>query len=173
MNKFKTDIQLKVEDYATGGKDFLATTLPFELTLSIDSGDRVRLFFVRGGLARPYGSDFRIEEWTVFLAQNFDTGQVFPVSPLPSFAIPKRRLTGGFRKFLVLATVATVLLIHAAVKDEEMGAIVLVAIVLLFVFYLRGYYAYDDDKSALASWNHDFELAKKFAAENSTFANNE
>jgi hypothetical protein len=90
QNIFRTDIQLKLEDPQTGEKVFFLWSLPFAITLSIEVGESLTFFFVRGGLPTPQvGGDFRLDDWTPFVAQNMDTGQIVPVGPLPSL-IPSR-----------------------------------------------------------------------------------
>jgi hypothetical protein len=83
-NIFRTDIQLKLEDPQTNEKVFFSWSLPFAITLSIEAGESLTFFFARGGLPTPQvARDFRLDEWTPFVAQNRDTGQIIPIGPLP------------------------------------------------------------------------------------------
>lgn len=48
VNQFRTDVQVKLEDPALGEKSFLQTSLPFEITLSIDPGETLEIYYARG-----------------------------------------------------------------------------------------------------------------------------
>ncbi len=87
LNKFRTDIQLKLEDPATGARSFLSASVPFEITLSIDPGEKLLLLFAKGGFPEPQvAGDFRLNAWTPFAGKNLGTGQMIPLGPLPAFS---------------------------------------------------------------------------------------
>jgi len=88
-NVFKTDVQIKLEDPTTGEKVFLNYSLPFAITLSVDLGETLRVYFGRGGLEKPaVPHDFRLSQWEPFAAQVLETGQTFPIAALPSLKGP-------------------------------------------------------------------------------------
>jgi ribosomal protein L40E len=81
---FRTDIQIKLED-STGTKAFLNYNLPFAITLSIDPGETLRVYFVKGGLSKPIvEGDQTINQWTPFAAEVVETGQIVPIAGLPT-----------------------------------------------------------------------------------------
>lgn len=89
VNQFRTDIQIKLED-VSGEKHFLNYALPFAITLSIDPGETLELYFVKGGLQKRFAqTDYRCEEWVAFAAKNSDTGQLLPIGFLPSLNPPR------------------------------------------------------------------------------------
>ncbi len=92
INKFKTDIQLRLENTRTGEKEFISVSIPFELTLSLATGDTVDIFYAKGGLQELIKQDISYGEWTSFIGQNQETKQVIPLRPLPAFRM--RNLTG-------------------------------------------------------------------------------
>ena len=88
INTFRTDIQVKLQD-AAGHGTFLNYSLPFALTLAIEPGERLRVFYVKGGLPNPSEQDdFVVVRWTPFAAQNLNTGQIVPIMGLPILSLP-------------------------------------------------------------------------------------
>ena len=114
---FRTDIQIKLEDTSSGEKTFLNYSLPLALTLSIDAGEILNLYYAklpstketnaRGGLAD-------IGTWTPFAARDLETGQALPIGPAPS--VP---LNFDFVKEVVLGVffIIIVLFIFGVVSD--------------------------------------------------------
>jgi len=90
INSYRTDIQIKLED-ESGQRAFLNYSLPFAITLAIEPGESVRIYFVKGGLEKPKAvGDFRADVWTPFVAENIDTGQLIPIAGLPALTPPKK-----------------------------------------------------------------------------------
>jgi hypothetical protein len=84
VNTFRTDVQIKLEDEA-GQKAFLNYSLPFAITLALEPGESLRVYFAKGGLQKPTSpGDFRIDNWLPFVAENADTGQLVPITGLPT-----------------------------------------------------------------------------------------
>jgi hypothetical protein len=108
VNAYRTDIQIKLED-ESGQKAFLNYSLPFAITLAIEPGESLRVYFVQGGLQKPTApEDFRIDAWTPFLAENTDTGQLVPIAGVPTLGAPKKGLlkaaiVGALLTFLLMA----------------------------------------------------------------------
>ena len=95
INLFKTDIQLKLEDAVSGEKVFIATSIPFEMTLSIDPGESVCLYYTKGGLLVPKSmGDFYLAAWIPFVAKNLNTGQIIPLRAVPTLLPPKDNNAG-------------------------------------------------------------------------------
>jgi hypothetical protein len=89
VNAFRTDIQLRLEDVHTGEKMFLERSISLAVTISIDRGDTIKLYYLKGGLLRPTEGDFHVADWSPFAAENFHTNQIIPFAPVPSFAQKK------------------------------------------------------------------------------------
>ena len=90
VNRFKTDVQLKLEDPKTGGRAFFEWSLPFAITLSIDPGESLTFYFARGGLRNPaVPGDYRLDRRGAFAAKSMDTGQIIPIGPLPTLQSPR------------------------------------------------------------------------------------
>lgn len=107
VNAYRTDIQIKVED-ESGQKGFLNYSLPFAITLAIEPGESLRLYFVRGGLQKPTApGDFRLDAWTPFVAESTDTGQLVPIAGVPTLGPPKN----GLLKTAIVAAVVTFLVV--------------------------------------------------------------
>ena len=88
VNTFRTDIQVKLQD-AAGHRRFLNYSLPFAFTTAIQPDETLRVFYVKGGLPNPSEpGDFTVAQWTPFAAQNLDTGQVVPITGLPTLSLP-------------------------------------------------------------------------------------
>jgi hypothetical protein len=95
VNQFKTDVQFKLRDESTGEDAFIARSLPFAMTLSVDPGDTIDIYFARGGLPKLYApGDFTLGAWTPFAAKSLNTGQIVPFSPIPGLMRPKAPLAG-------------------------------------------------------------------------------
>lgn len=91
-NSYRTDIQIKLAD-DTGLKAFLNYSLPFAITLAIEPGEALRIFFVKGGLPRPTSEeDFRVDAWTPFAAESLDTRQLIPITGVPTLEPPDKTL---------------------------------------------------------------------------------
>jgi len=68
VHQFQTDIQLKLTDEKTGHSTFIGRSLPFPITLALDPGDSVAIYYVVGGLKRHYQQgDFGMSQWTPFV----------------------------------------------------------------------------------------------------------
>ena len=84
----------------------MSWSLPFAITLSIDPGDSLSVYFVQGGLPKPTApGDFRIDAWSPFLAESTDTCQLIPIAGLPTLGPPKAGLlqaVAGFGLTLLL-----------------------------------------------------------------------
>jgi hypothetical protein len=107
VNSYRTDIQIKVED-ESGQKGFLNYSLPFAITLAIEPGESLRLYFVQGGLQKPTApGDFRLDVWTPFVAENTDTGQLIPIAGVPTLGPPQ----SGLLKAAITGTMVTFFLI--------------------------------------------------------------
>ena len=92
VNSYRTDVQIKVEDEA-GCKGFLNYSLPFAITLAIEPGESIKVYFVRGGLQKPTApGDFRLDAWFPFVAENTDTGQLIPITGVPTLGSPAKAL---------------------------------------------------------------------------------
>jgi|SRR5579859_4849293 len=89
VNQFRTDIQLKLTDEKTGHSTFISRSLPFAITLALDPGDTVAIYYVVGGLRRHYQfGDFGMAQWTPFVGKSLSTGQIIPLNPLPGLLPP-------------------------------------------------------------------------------------
>lgn len=76
---------MKLEDDIAGEKAFITCSLPFEITLSIDPGESICVYYAKEGFPVPKaGGDFYLADWTPFVAKNLDTGQIVPLGPLPT-----------------------------------------------------------------------------------------
>jgi hypothetical protein len=129
VNSYQTDIQIKLED-DLGQKAFLAFSLPFAITLSIDPGDSLNVYFVQGGLPKPTApGDFRIDAWSPFLAESEDTGQLIPITGLPTLGPPPT----GLLKTSIVGLLLTVLLISV-----QAGAVAVVFSVLFTSPFIVG-----------------------------------
>ena len=92
VNSYRTDVQIKVEDEA-GCKGFLNYSLPFAITLAIEPGESIKVYFVRGGLQKSTApGDFRLDAWFPFVAENTDTGQLIPITGVPTLGSPAKGL---------------------------------------------------------------------------------
>jgi len=136
VNAYRTDVQIKVEDEA-GQKGFLNYSLPFAITLAIEPGESLRVYFVRGGLQRPTVGDFRLDVWTPFVAESTDTGQLVPIAGVPTLGSPRN----GFLKVAIVAMIVTVL---AMSLDPSSGftifsSLVTIAFIAGAVRVLRNY----------------------------------
>lgn len=89
VNAHQTDIQLKLEDVKTHEQIFLSQSVPFALTLSIEKGDIVALYYTKGGLPKPLKGDIRLDDWALFLIRIESTNQLVSVGPVSSFAKPQ------------------------------------------------------------------------------------
>lgn len=96
VSQYRTDVQIKLED-RSGEKYFLNYSLPFAITLSIDPGENLELYFVKGGLRKTFTqTDYRCNDWVTFAGRNSDTGQLLPIGFLPSLNPPSTSwLTAG------------------------------------------------------------------------------
>lgn len=127
VNTFRTDIQIKLED-PTGVRSFLNYSLPFPVTLSIQQGERLRVYFVKGGLRRPSKQgDFKLENWTPFVTESLETGQLVPITGLPTLDFAP--LPG-----LVVGGIFSALLFIAFVSSGSVGAALFT--LLLSVFFV-------------------------------------
>ncbi len=88
-NTFRTDIQIRLENTGTGERLFFERSVPFPITVSMDRGDAVNLYYAKGGLTHPAKGDFRINVWIPFLLENVYTKQIVPLASIPSFVKPK------------------------------------------------------------------------------------
>lgn len=124
INALRTDIQIKLRDDA-GQKAFLNYSLPFAITLAIEPGESLRVYFVRGGLQDPtFPGDFRMDAWTPFVAENTETGQLIPIADLPTLGPPKT----GLLKAAIAGVLTT---LFAAVPVANFGFIVFSSLVTL------------------------------------------
>jgi len=106
VNAYRTDVQIKVED-ESGQKGFLNYSLPFAITLAIEPGESLRVYFVRGDLQSPTAGDFRLDVWIPFVAESTDTSQLVPIAGVPTLGSPK----GSLLKTATVAVFVTVLAI--------------------------------------------------------------
>ena len=126
VNAYRTDVQIKVEDEA-GQKGFLNYSLPFAITLAIEPGESLRVYFVRGGLQKPTApEDFRMDAWTPFVAESTETGQLVPILGLPTLGSPKN----GFLKMAIVAMIVTLLAISLGASFGFLIFLSLLTIVL-------------------------------------------
>ena len=115
VNSYRTDIQIKLED-ESGQKAFLNYSLPFAITLAIEPGESVRIYFVKGGLQKPTApGDLKVDSWTAFVAENIDTGQLIPIAGLPTLASPKK----GLLAVAVIGVLFTFLLMAAQAEASS------------------------------------------------------
>ena len=130
VNQYKTDIQLRLEDRRKK-KDFISVSLPFKVTLSIERGDMVDVFYARGGLLKPVRDDFRLGNWEPFLAENKYTKQVIPLRSLPRFLRrPPRDFSGAAVASLIIIWLGSLVLFGIA---GELGNLVYWILFLLSV----------------------------------------
>jgi len=119
ISRFRTDIQLKLRDPDNKELGFISASVPFEITLTVDPGDTLDVFFARGGLAHPREpGDFRLDEWSPFSAQNLTTGQAIPLGPLPTLGPPVPQNVGCAA---ILVIVGVILLSAAAAEFSSEG----------------------------------------------------
>jgi hypothetical protein len=124
VNSYRTDIQIKLED-ESGQKAFLNYSLPFAITLAIEPGESVRIYFVKGGLQKPTApGDFKVDSWTAFAAENIDTGQLIPIAGLPTLASPKK----GLLAIAVIGVLFTFLLMAA---QADAGSVIFSSVITL------------------------------------------
>jgi hypothetical protein len=127
VNAFRTDIQIKLKDDA-GQKAFLNYSLPFAITLAIEPGESLRVYFVRGGLQEPtFPGDFRVDTWTPFVAENTETGQLIPIAGLPTLGPPKTGL-------IKAAGAGALITFFAAILGASSGIIIFSSLVTLGLF---------------------------------------
>lgn len=87
LNKFRTDIQLRLENEETHEKMFFEKSFPLEITLSIETGDIFSIFYVRGKAENL--SDGKFLNWTSFIAKDEETKQLIPIGNIPAVVNPK------------------------------------------------------------------------------------
>lgn len=164
INQFRTDIQLKLEDPGTGEKTFLQTSLPFEITLSIDPGETLTLYFARGGLAAPkVQGDFRLNDWTPFVAKNMSTGQLIPMAPLPSLAAQKIGGVGCGIALLIMGGVGLFAGLSSPASPGGGSQVFLTFLGSLFFLVPGAFLSWLRPSSKRNQWQRDFEAAKRFA----------
>jgi hypothetical protein len=169
VNQFRTDVQVKLEELDGSQRAFLQTALPFEITLSIDPGETLAIFFARGGLAKPvvYG-DFYLSDWTPFAAQDLDTGQIVPISPLPSLMPRKVGGIGCGVALLAYGCLAALVSLVLMTDKRTVGIAFAGIVVHTVLFVLPGLaLAFFRPSSIRTEWRRDFDAAKALAA-NST-----
>jgi hypothetical protein len=133
INTYRTDIQIKVEDDA-GKKGFLNYSLPFAITLAIEPGESIRIYFAKGGLEKPVElGDFRLDGWTPFVAENMDTGQLIPIAGLPTLGPPKKGLLGA----AIVASLVTFIVLMSGSSGGTVGFFFLVTLPLIAGAILR------------------------------------
>jgi hypothetical protein len=137
VNSYRTDVQIKLED-ESGQKAFLNYSLPFAITLAIEPGESLRIYFVQGGLQKPSAEgDYRVDAWSPFVAENTDTGQLIPISGVPTLGPPKN-------VFLVAAVVAGLItfflmLGQAAAETVLFSCVVTVPLIMASILRARNY----------------------------------
>jgi hypothetical protein len=162
LSQFRTDVQLKLEDTDSAEKAFLETSLPFQITLSLDPGETLSVFFARGGLPTPRtAGDFRLDDWSPFVAQNHDTGQIVPLCPLPSL-LPSK--TGGIGCGVALLIFGGIGVFQALCGPSRFDLPSTVFVSGLFFFLPGLFLAVLRPASSRRSWQQDFEAARQFAA---------
>jgi hypothetical protein len=120
-NNYRTDVQIKLADDARL-RAFLNYSLPFAVTLSIEPGESLRIFFVKGGLPTPTAEgDFRIDSWTPFAAENLNSGQLIPIMGVPTLSPPSEAL--------VLAAVLSGIVTLASFPNGTLGVILFLSFV--------------------------------------------
>jgi hypothetical protein len=124
VNSYRTDIQIKLED-ESGQKAFLNYSLPFAITLAIEPGESVRIYFVKGGLQKPTAlGDFRLDAWSPFVAENIDTGQLIPIAGLPTLGSPKKGL-------LITAIVGALFTFILMISEAGVGPVIFSSLLTL------------------------------------------
>jgi hypothetical protein len=89
LNKFRTDIQLRLEDEETHERIFFEKSFPVEMTLSIETGDTFSIFEVRAEDQNLDEKNKRFLKWTPFIARVDETKQFIPLDTVPSVIIPE------------------------------------------------------------------------------------
>ncbi len=148
IHMHQTDIQLRLEATDNGEHIFLAHSVPLALTLSIDRGDTVDLYYLKGGLPKPKEGDFRADDWSLFLIKNTHTNQLVPLGPVPSFA--EKQLIGWF------ITGTIMLLVSAGIYSSGSDPV-------LLVLLGAGVIAYPLWR--IWQWKKDVKAAREAAAE--------
>ena len=149
-NQFKTDVQFKLRDETTGEDAFIARSLPFAMTLSIDPGDTIEIYFVCGGLDRFYApGDFALKAWTPFAARSMNTGQIVPFSPAPAFLRPQASPIGP----IITLTFGLLFLLLGFVVDSQ------TLILLSTIACLIGAIIIAVQVTTLNSYKRDLKLA--------------
>lgn len=165
INQFRTDIQLRLEDPGNGEKTFLQTSLPFEITLSIEPGETLTLYFARGGLAAPkVQGDFRLNDWTPFVAKNMSTGQLIPMAPLPSLAAQKIGGVGCGIALLIMGGLGLIAGLSSSGSAGGASQVFPMLMACTLFFLLPGaFLSWLRPSSKRNQWQRDFEAAKRFA----------
>lgn len=137
VNSYRTDIQIKVED-ESGQKGFLNYSLPFAITLAIEPGESLRVYFVQGGLQKPTApEDFRLDVWSPFVAENTDTGQLIPIAGVPTLGPPEK----GLLQAAIVGTLVTFLLMvfGAGVEPVVISSLVTLPFIVGALLRARNY----------------------------------
>lgn len=120
INEYKTDIQLRLENKKKK-KDFISVSLPFKVTLSVEAGDTLDIFYARGGLPNPIRDDFRLDNWEPFLAENKYTKQVIPLRSLPRLlGEPPRNYSSEAIASLIIVWFISVVLLGVATAHSNL-----------------------------------------------------
>lgn len=89
LNKFRTDIQLRLEDDEVHEKIFFEKSFPVEMTLSIETGDTFSIFNVRAEDQNLDEKNKKFLKWTPFIAQVDETKQLIPLGSVPPVIVPE------------------------------------------------------------------------------------
>lgn len=156
INLFKTDVQMKLED-ANSEKFFLNYSLPFRITLSIDPGERICIYFVQGGLRAPTWQlgDFRLDQWTAFVAKNLDTGQTIPIRSIPTLLPPKFKAASWLAGLIVASFFS---LMVSITEEKVVWGIIISSFCLSLAFVIVFY-----NNFAKKKWKKDLEGAVEYA----------
>jgi hypothetical protein len=124
------------------------------------------IYFVRGGLPVPrVQGDFRLDDWTPFVAKNMNTGQIIPMAPLPTLVPPKIGGVGCGIALLALGAVGLLMALDAlGKKGGAADAVPMFVIYTLFLVLPGIFLIWIRPASKRSQWERDFEAAKHFAS---------
>ena len=131
IHSFRTDLNLRLQEMDNQETVFLEKSIPLPITASLSSGDNIEVYFARGGFSAPLmKNDFQLNDWAPFFLKNMETGQIIPISALPSMLRPVYKMTAG----KIAALIFGILFFIPSFSVDDEGAKILGFTIAFFLF---------------------------------------